>query len=182
MPSISLRSGFSAATVALAVGLAGCGSSDTVEAENESVESVAEKVANSDIKPNPGKWESKMTLEKMEMPGMPKEMQGMMQQQLGKVTTTSNCLTPEQVNKPDGDFFKPGEASGCTYKTFSMGGGKIDAVMTCEEGAMTQNMTMNGTYSAESYTMNVSAEGKMEGQPMAMAMKIESKRIGECDG
>ena len=36
--------------------LAACGSSDTVEAENESVGSVAEKVAKSDIKPNPGKF------------------------------------------------------------------------------------------------------------------------------
>ena len=178
--TMTLRFAIAAAAVAAAT-LAGCNSSDTIEARNESAESVAQKVAKSDIRPNPGKWESKMTLEKIEMPGMPAEMQGMMKQQLGKVTTSTSCLTPDEANRPDAKFFQPGDASGCTYKTFNMGGGKIDAEMVCEEGGMQQNMKMNGTYSGDAYTMHVSSEGKLEGQTMAMAMTIESRRVSECD-
>ncbi len=170
------------ATVAIgALALAGCGSSDTIEAENESVESVAEKVAKADIRPSPGKWVSKMTIEKIEIPGLPPEMQGMMKAQMGKIEESSSCLTPEEAEKPDADFFQPGADSGCKYNSFKMGGGEIEADMTCEKGGMAQNMKMSGTYSEESYAMKVSAEGNMQGQPMSMAMAIESQRVGECD-
>lgn len=163
--------------------LAGCGSKeDKVVAEDASVEEVAEQVAKADLRPMPGRWESKMTMEKIELPGMPAEMQGAMQQQLGRVQTSISCLTKEQAEKPDGEFFKPANDSGCKYNKFEMGGGTIEADMTCAEGPMTQTMKMTGTYSKQAYAMKVSAEGKMQGQPMSMAMSVESKRVGECDG
>lgn len=163
--------------------IAACSSQDdTITAENESAESVAEKVAKADVRPRAGRWEMEMTLEKVEIPGMPAEMQDMMKAQMGKVQTASSCLTEEEANKPDADFFQPG-GSGCTYETFSMGGGKIDAVMNCEQGGQKQKMTMNGTYGEEAYTMNVSADGEVApGREMSMAMKIASKRVGECTG
>lgn len=163
--------------------LAACsGQEDTIEAENESVESVAAKVAKSDIRPRAGRWESRMTIDKMEIPGVPAEMQGMMKQQLGKVQTSVTCLTEEEASKPEADFFQPGD-SGCTYDSFSMGGGEIDAEMTCTAQGQTQKMTMAGTYSEEAYDMKVSADGQVaEGQPMSMAMTIASQRVGECTG
>jgi len=169
-------------TVAIgALALASCGSADTIEAENESVESVAAKVAEADIHPSPGKWVSKMTIEKIEIPGLPPEVQGMMKSQMGKVNESSSCLTPEEAEKPDADFFQPGPDSGCTYNSFKMGGGKIAADMTCEQEGMAQNMKMAGTYGEESYAMKVSADGNMQGQPMSMTMSVESRRVGECD-
>lgn len=175
------RTSLAAAALA-SIALAGCGSSDTIEAENESAESVAKKVADSDIKPRPGKWESKMTIEKVEIPGMPPEMQEMMKSQMGKVEVSASCLTQEELDENEGEFFKPGDQSGCTYNSFKMGGGEIDADMTCEDQGMKQNMKMTGTYGDDSYTMNVSADGEIQGQPMSMAMSIESNRVGECDG
>lgn len=180
MISIHRLAVLGAASLAVSA-LAGCGGSETIEAEDESVESVAERVAESDIKPRPGMWESKVTLEKVEIPGMPADMQGMMKEQLGRVTVSSSCLTPEEVDKPDADFFQLGEESGCKYNSFKMGGGKIDADMTCEQQGMQQNMKMTGTYNEEAYTMQVSADAEMEGRPMSMAMTVESHRIGECD-
>jgi len=171
-------SALSAAALA-SLALAGCG--DTIEAENESVESVAKRVAESDIRPSPGKWESKMTIEKIEIPGLPPEVQGMMKKQMGKAQVSSSCLTPEEAAKPDADFFQPGADSGCKYNSFKMGGGRIDADMTCEQQGMAQNMKMSGTYGEEAYAMKVSAEGKVQGQPMSMAMTVTSKRVGECD-
>lgn len=164
--------------------LAGCGSQeDTIEAENESAESVAEKVAKSNIRPTPGRWEAKMTIEKLEMPDMPPEMKDMMKKQLGSAQTFSSCLTPEQAAKPNAEFFRGSESSGCTYDKFEMGGGKIDAAMTCDQNGQTQNMTMNGTYSEESYDINVNVDGAAApNQSMAMTMAISARRVGECNG
>ncbi len=182
MMSVAFRRSALFAAAAGALTLAGCGSSDTIEAENESAESVAEKVAKSDIKPKPGKWESTMTIKKVEIPGLPPEMQEMMKAQLGKAETDISCLTQEEIDANDGEMFKPGEQSGCTYNTFKMGGGEIAADMTCAEGGMEQNMKMSGSYGEEAYAMDIEAEGTVQGQAMSMAMSISSKRLGDCDG
>lgn len=178
---IKIASHFALASMG-ALTLAACGSGDTVEAENESVESVNEKIAAADLKPNPGRWESTMTFNKVEVPGMPPEMQEMMKKQLGKSSTTSSCLTQEDVDAQDGEMFKPGDTPGCTYNTFAMGDGKINADMTCKEGGMQQNMKMVGTYSDDAYSMTIDADGTVEGQQMAMQMAIDSRRVGECTG
>lgn len=166
------------------LGLAGCGGSDTVEAENESVEAVAAKVAKSDVKPAAGRWESQFKIVAMDMPGMPAEMQGMMKEQLGKVQTSVSCLTKEEAEKAEKEFFKPPEAQGdeCKYNKFRMGGGSIEADMTCKDRDNTQNMKMTGTYGSDAYAMKVVADGSMGPQKVSMTMEIDAKRVGDCDG
>ena len=165
-----------------AVAVAGCNSQDSVTAKNESVESVAKKVAKSGIRPKPGRWEATAQLEKLDVPGMPPEAREMMKQHMGMMQTSVSCLTPEEAAKPDADFFQP-EASGCIYETFSMADGKLDAVMTCENNGQMQKMSMNGTYDEESYNMRVSSEGVgPKGQPVSMDMMVASKRVGDCTG
>lgn len=167
---------------ASAVALAGCSSKDSVEAENESAEAVAEKVSKLDFTPRPGRWESIVKIEKMEIPDMPPDAQKMMKDHFAKGQTFVSCLTPEEAAKPDADFFQ-GKESGCTYETFSMGDGKIDAVMTCQKGGPQQKMTMTGTYGEENYAMKVTADGEAQpGMPMSMAMSMVAKRVGECIG
>ncbi|MBV1918103.1 MAG: DUF3617 domain-containing protein [Sphingomonadaceae bacterium] len=166
-----------------AAALAGCGSQqDTVVAEDASVEDVAEQVSKADLKPQPGRWESRMQIKSIEMPGLPSELQGMMKSQLGKVRTSTSCLTQQEADKADGGLFKPDDDAGCTYEKFVMGGGKINAKMSCDEGGMARNMTMTGAYSKDAYAMDITAGGTMEGKPVSMAMSVESKRVGECDG
>lgn len=162
--------------------LSACNSGETVTAKNESAESVARKVAASTIKPLPGQWASTMKIEKMELPNMPPEAKAMMEKQLASAQTFTSCLKPEQVEKPDAEFFQ-GKSSFCTYDTFTMGGGKIDAVMTCGKGSQSRKMTMTGTYGPEAYAMRMSSAGEMQpGMPMSMTMSISAKRIGECTG
>ncbi|HKX80514.1 MAG TPA: DUF3617 domain-containing protein [Novosphingobium sp.] len=173
--------------VSAALLLSACGKSDTIEAKNESVEEVARKVAQSDHRPAPGKWESRVVIEKIAIEGMPPEMQEAMKGQMAKAQTSVTCLTPEQAAKNDAEFFKPGQASGCKYNHFKMGGGVIDADMSCDSQGMQQNMKMTGSYRADAYNMKVTAEGKMmagtkDAKAMSMAMSVESKRIGQCDG
>ena len=167
-----------------AAALTGCGNGkDEVKAENESVESVAAKVADSDIRPSAGQWQSSMKIEKLEMEGLPPEAAAAMQKQMGATQTFTSCLTPEQAAKPNAEFFQGSKNSNCTYEKFSMSGGKLDAVMTCKEGGQAQRMTMQGSYGEEAYDIRVTADGEAQaGMPMSMAMSISSKRIGECKG
>jgi len=160
--------------------LAACGSQGSVEAENESVESLAKKMDEADIRLEPGQWESTMTLESMEVSGMPPEARKMMDAQKGTAHTFSHCLTPEDAAAPKAGFFQQ-DASGCTYDHFTMAGGKIDAEMTCPDVSGMGKMKMQGTYSPAAYTMAIQSEGQMQpGQPMKVSMKIASRRTGEC--
>src|SRR3954468_22353857 len=89
-----------AAVAALAaLSLAGC-KKDSVVAKNESAESVANKVAASDIKLQPGRWESTMKFEKLDMPNMAPQAKAMMEKQMGISQTFATCLTSEQANQP----------------------------------------------------------------------------------
>ena len=165
-----------------ALALAGCQGKDSVEAHDESVEAVAKKVAQSDIRPAPGRWEATMTIAKMEMPGLPPQAREMLTRQLGKPQTFATCLTPEEAAKPDASFFqKAGE--GCKYDHFSMKGGIIDARVSCDREGARQAMTMAGSYGTEKYDVTVNSAGEAQpGVPMKLTMSIASRRVGACTG
>ena len=89
-----IRKFLMASMVAGAFAVSACNSGDTVEAENESVDSVNKKIAAADLKPNPGRWESTMTFDKIEMPGMPPEMRDMAKGMFANMFSSTNyCLT-----------------------------------------------------------------------------------------
>ncbi len=165
----------------LALPLAACGSKeDEVAVKDAKPAEVASAVAASSVKPLPGKWESRVKIAKMELPGMPAEMAAQMQKGMGLDKTFATCLTPEQVEKPDAGFFQQG-AAGCTYDSFTMADGRIDGKMTCTKAGASQVVTMNGTYSAESYDITTTSSAKIDGQiPMNMTMTVSSRRVGEC--
>lgn len=168
-----------------ALGLSGCNSSkDTIEAKDESVGEVAKKIAESDLRPRAGRWESTMKTESLEIAGMPPEAQAAMKQAMTAARTMTTCLTPEQAAKPEADYMRGPEEGGCKYDRFTMGGGRIDSVMTCDMGeGKKRTMTMSGTYSPEQYAIRVKSEGnEVRGMPSSMEMSIQSKRVGECDG
>ena len=167
----------------LAVSLAACKQEKAVTAENESAESVAKKVAAANIKPLPGRWESTVKLEKMEMEGMPPQAKAAMESQLGKTQTFATCLTPEQVNQPDGGFFQGASAKDCKYDHFTMAGGAVDAKMTCAAGGRTATMEMSGSYGESNYDIRINSQSEVQpGMPMTMAMAITSRRTGDCNG
>ena len=156
-----------------ACALAGCNSGDTVTAKNESVESVADKVAASDNKPRPGRWEASMKFGAS-------TMQGPAQKVGGQVMAV--CLTPEMAAKADGSQFRQA-GTGCQYDTFTMAGGKIDAVMSCKHDSLTQRVTMNGTYSPEAYSLHMVTQMEIQpGKQMTTEMTMDSRRVGECNG
>ncbi|GEO00954.1 hypothetical protein NSE01_27860 [Novosphingobium sediminis] len=165
-----------------ALALGGCGSGKSVTATNESVSGVAKKVADAGLKFNPGRWDSTMKFVKMDMEGMPPEAKAMMSKILGKDRTFATCLTKEEAEKPDAKFFGQADER-CKYDSFAMGGGKIDAKMTCKAEQGMQTMTMQGNYTAESYQMTMSINGAgPQGKAMSMEMQLNAKHNGECTG
>lgn len=169
--------------------LAACDSGGPeIEARNASVEEVAEKVekARADEQfVRPGKWQSKVTIEQLEMPGMPTEMAAQMKAMMARhqERTSESCLTAEEAKRPREDFFA-GKDNNCRYDHFTMSGGKIDAKMRCAgQGGMSQVMEMAGSYSPDSYQMRMSTRTEGAGAPgMNMRLRVASTRIGECDG
>ena len=169
-------------SLAGAFAIAGCNSKSSVEAKNESVEAVASKVAASNIKPRPGRWESSLKIESLDMPGVPPQARDAMNSAMAANKAYFTCLTPAQANRPDASFFQKA-ATGCTYDHFTMAGGKLDAEVTCHRGPAPAKMTMQGSYGTDNYAVRVSSQTKMStGAQMNMTMAITSHRVGECNG
>lgn len=165
--------------------LAACDSSPDVKLDNAKPSEVAAKVSAATSGAEfvrPGKWRSTVTIEEMAIPGMPPEMAATMKQRMGQARSVESCLTPEQAKKPKEDFFA-GVDKSCKYDHFEMDGGKIDATMHCTRDKMVQTMTMSGAYTPDHYEMNMTTkmDGGSASKGMAMKMKIDAKRIGECD-
>lgn len=176
--------------------LAGCGSGDDVSMKDASVEDVAKAISN--VKPiKPGKWEAtsevvdfKLSGQEMNDPQAKAMMESMAKAMIGKKTTFSHCISPEEAAKPGEKFFAGEEAGkGCQYDNFSMTDGKIDAVMTCKNadpaGQGSMKMTMTGTYGETSYAMDATMvaegmgpSGKSGG--MTIRSKNSSKWVGAC--
>ena len=165
--------------------LAACDSGPTVKADNAKPSEVAAKVraaggGSSFVRP--GKWVSTVTIQEMNVPGMPPEFTARMKEQMAQAREYESCLTPEEAKKPKEGFFA-GVDKSCKYDHFEMTGGKIDATMRCNREGMSQTMIMAGTYSDERYDMQMSStmQGAGPRGGMALKMRVDSKRVGECD-
>lgn len=171
--------------------LAACDRSPKVDERNASVAEVAKKMRDAGAEQsfiNPGLWQSKVTIEQFEVPGMPAEMAQRMKTMMAENQEHDfqTCLTKDQVKRPKEDFFA-GKNNECRYKRFTMGNGKIDAVMRCGDGkdGAVQVMQMAGSYSPNNYAMQMSTKvdaGAGEQGGMSMRMRVEANRIGECTG
>ena len=136
------------------------------------------------VQPKAGRWEAEFKIVKMDMPGMPPELKGMLDAQIGKVETSVSCLTKEEAEKAEENLFRPPNTEGdeCKFDKFEVADGKIEGEMKCEKGNQKQDMKLTGTYGPEAYSMNVVADGEQAGQKVSVEMEISSKRVGECDG
>ena len=165
--------------------IAACDSSPDVKLDNAKPSEVAAKmreaVGDGDFV-RPGKWVTSITIDEINIPGMPPEFAAKMKQQKVAARDVESCLTPEQAKQPKGGMFA-GIDKSCRYERFEMKGGKIEAAMRCTQNQTVQTMTMTGTYTPERYDMNLSSDVGGTG-PQAgttMKMKVAARRVGECD-
>ncbi len=173
-----------------ALGIAACDTGPEVDLTNATPAEVAKAMKDSGATRSmvrPGKWSSSVSILEMNSPGMPPEMQAQMKQQLGQPRTVEACLTADQVDNPErmiGNI-----PATCKYDRYTMGNGKMNGTMRCEQNGMVQQMTVAGTYSDDQYSLvidnkSTASQAAVAGQPaanMSMKMKVDSRRIGECD-
>lgn len=163
-----------------------CNKGPDINVKNATVGDVAQKVRESTAGESfvdPGKWQTKVTVLDVDIPGMPPQMAQQMKQNLAAMKEHSfdSCLTEADVKRPKEDFFA-GSNNNCRYDHFTMSDGKIDAALRCEgrpSGAMT--MTISGTYSRDSWeaTTAMDVSGGAQGG-MKMRSRSESHRVGQC--
>lgn len=174
--------------LACTAALVACNKGPDIDVKNASVGEVAEKVraaAGDSSLVEPGRWETKVTLLDIAMPGMPPQFAERMKQTMAKMQehSYSICLTEADVKRPKEDFFA-GKSNNCRYDHFTMSNGTIDAVMRCSgKSSEDMTMTMKGTYSPTSYEATMAMDGSGPGgQGMKMKSHSESHRVGECKG
>jgi Protein of unknown function (DUF3617) len=129
----------------------------------------------------PGEWEVKVSFDSIDAPGLPPAMATMLKDKMGQGVAVKTCLTKDQAEKPGADFFGGAAENNCTFSEMDRSGNTMKVAMTCKQGAMTISNKMEGSFGADSYTMNM--DQKTEGLPtgaMAMKGKVEGKRIGDC--
>ena len=168
--------------------LAGCNKGPEVSLHNATGNQVTQAVRQSGVMTSdsmvqPGLWESKVTVQEMNMPGMPAEYADKMKQSMAERRNQSSkhCITPADVKKPKEDFF--GADKSCKYDHFTMGGGEIDVAMVCHQEDSTQNMNISGSYTPTSYSIDTSMTGSGGSeQGMSMKMHVDASRVGECTG
>ena len=130
----------------------------------------------------PGQWEIKISVSDFAAPGIPAAAMATMKANAMKGITTQSCMTKEQVEKPGADFFGGVKEGNCEFNKLDRSGNTMSIAMTCKPGGkMISNIVMDGSFAAESYSMNMTQ--KVEGSPMGtvdMKGTIAGKRLGDC--
>lgn len=120
---------------------------------------------------SPGKWESRVVVQDVAMPGLPPGALAMMK---GKPVVTSYCLTPQDAQADPKKLINADKS--CKVNRFTMAGGSIDLQMQCQTAQGPATMTMRGQYTADSYDMN----SRMVAGPMTMVSRVTARRLGPC--
>lgn len=163
--------------------LAACDSGPKVSIENATPEEVAAEMKKSGVAEElrkPGQWQTTMAIASIDAPGMPPEAVDQMRQMMGNGQTTERCVTEEELKEVE-SFIGQNNAN-CRFEHYRVSGGKIDGKANCSQGAVNQQMTMNGSFTSDSSDMTIRSEtkGGPPGQNMTVTMNIKSKRLGEC--
>jgi hypothetical protein len=168
-------------TIVALMALAACNkqSGDSVSMKNVSLEDVAKTQK---AKIQPGEWEVTVEMIDQKVTGGPPGMPAMPK---SPPVTTKTCITPEQVNRPEG-MFSGGTGDlkkNCIYDSFSMDDGKIDAKMHCTmPNGMKIEATNSGTFSSTELSSDStsSVSGLPGGMSSSSHTKMTAKRVGEC--
>ena len=176
--------------IACALPLAACNKGPQVNEKNASVAEVAKKVREAGGDESfirAGLWQSKVTIEKFEMPGMPPEMTQRMKTMMAQNQEHGSQTLPDPGGRQaaEGGFLRRQEQA-CRYDHFTMGGGKIDAAMRCGGKPRRKPGHADGRDLLARQLSDADLSMKCRAGPaqggMTMKMRVEAQRVGECTG
>ena len=157
--------------------LAACDQARPLEPE-VAEEEVAAQLAK--VKVEPGQWQR--TTKILAAEGALSEAER--SQIVGRQTTSSDCITPAQAERPSANFLSAQQNSECTYHEFSMEGGKLRSRTSCVGRDSPQELVtvMNGNYAPESYDMMTKVETPGQAGLITITTRTRGRRVGECKG
>lgn len=164
--------------LAFAALLVACSCSGNDAPREMTAEQVAEELKA--MKIQPGQWTATT-----EVVGVDAPVGGdVLKQMVGQKSSKSDCVTPEQAAKPSAAFLAVQQTSNCTYRDWSLEGGRIQGTMTCDGGQIPGQvvMTMTGAYASTRYDldMNMKTAGLPGGAALTVKAKSSGRRTGEC--
>lgn len=176
--------GFRIGAAAMALGalaLAGCNQADTGPKTMEEAQEEAAKLE----RPEPGLYSQTMKVTKFEVPEAPEAMKAQMKAAMGEAQQTEFCLTEEMSQKGFEEMFREvGNEGECKYQTFTVAGGKLDAVLECESPQQGKGtIKMAGNVGSDGSDVTVEVNTTNPASPMGnsvIGMQMVSKRIGDC--
>jgi len=129
------------------------------------------------VKLQPGQWETTVEVTNLSMSDKSPAAPGI----IGKKTTVSNCITPEQVEKPEAALFTGG-SSNCKYDNLYMSDGRLSSSMTCTQPGRSGNSSsmVDGSYTATTFDATVETQTYSGSHDFKMDAKVSGHRIGEC--
>ena len=141
-----------------------------------SEEEVAAQLAK--VKVEPGQWER--TTEILAAEGAISEVERL--QIVGRRTSSSDCITPAQAERPSANFLSAQQNSECTYHEFRMEGGKLNSRTTCVGKESPQELVtiMTGDYAPDSYDMRTKVQTPGREGLVTITTRTRGKRVGEC--
>ena len=159
--------------------LAGCSGGGNADADGNGEVSMKEAAKKAEgLKPQAGQYKAVITMTGIDIPGMPPEMAG---HGGGMTTNTEYCLTQAEVDKGYQEMMKRGQNGECTYESFNLAGGKLDAVMLCKTGEGDARMTMNGTATPTTFDFTATMAMKFADAPEGtMTFTAKHERLGDC--
>ena len=143
------------------------------EARNMTDQEVAEQLQAMRIEP--GLWELSSEVTDVSARDLPHEVR---QRMIGPRSRTRHCITPAQAEQPSANFLAGRAESECSYRNFTVGGGRIEGAMTCPD----VTARMRGSYGPAGYDMRMEMASPMAGgATMQLVVRSRGRRIGECE-
>lgn len=173
--------------------IAGCNKTpgkDDVALTNASVaeaNAAAEKVQTI----TPGKWTVTTEITDVRLPGVegeePQMADAMMRQMKGRTQTQSTCVSPDQARGPNSALIGGTDNGACSFETFSLLRGALNAVLTCrkDDAAGQMVVAVSGTYGGDQFDLeSVTRVEETLDQPKDKALRVVSTvtghRTGDC--
>ncbi len=173
--------------------IAGCNKTpgkDDVALTNASVadaNAAAEKVETI----TPGQWTVTTEITDVRLPGVegeePQMADAMMQQMKGRTQTQSTCVSPDQARGPNSALIGGTANGACSFETFSLLRGALNAVLTCrkDDSAGQMVIAVSGTYGGDQFDLeSVTRVEETLDQPKDKALRVVSTvtghRTGDC--
>jgi hypothetical protein len=181
------RTTISVAAIALA--LSACSGGQKAENRQASgPEDAAAKVAATQIKLQPGEYESTMKVLEFTMPGMPAgagdRMKTLMAGEMEK--PHRYCFTPEQAAEGPKQLVSRMQQGDCKMSDFNSSANTVSGTMQCSfNGRGSSTTKFEGTYAADGSTMKMESDQQMPGmggKGVHMKMQVDTRRVGECSG